>query len=184
MSQFKRILVPVDFSPCSDAAVEHAWQLGRVFGAEIHLVYVWKPSLFTATAESPGLSLTSFAATEAGDRMKGCLERLEGKGARVMGRLEQGDPEHVILELASRDGYDLIVMGTHGRTGVAHLVRGSVAEHVVRRAPCPVLTIHAPVEANSAPLENTGRPTQPLTPWFPGPAGSLGNGGASPRPRR
>jgi nucleotide-binding universal stress UspA family protein len=81
MSQFKRILVPVDFSPCSDAAVEHAWQLGRVFGAELHLVYVWKPSVFTATAASGGVSLSSFAASQAGDRMKRCLEGLEGRGA-------------------------------------------------------------------------------------------------------
>jgi hypothetical protein len=103
-----------------------------------------------------------------------------------MGRLEQGDPEQVILGLASRDGYDLIVMGTHGRTGVSHLVRGSVAEHVVRRAQCPVLTIHAPAEANGAPLDSpsTGRTSQPVTPWSPGLPGSPGNGEALPRPRR
>jgi nucleotide-binding universal stress UspA family protein len=56
-------------------------------------------------------------------------------------RVEQGDPSHTIVTLADSDGYDLIAMGTHGRSGFAHLLLGSVAEKVVRRASCPVLTV-------------------------------------------
>ena len=60
---------------------------------------------------------------------------------QILSAIEAGDPTRTVVEIADQDGYDLIVMGTHGRTGLSHLVLGSVAEQVVRRAKCPVLTV-------------------------------------------
>jgi nucleotide-binding universal stress UspA family protein len=69
------------------------------------------------------------------------LSEMRHLGVSVRGRLGSGDAANAILRMAEHESYDLIVMGTHGRTGLSHLVMGSVAEKVVARAPCPVLTI-------------------------------------------
>jgi nucleotide-binding universal stress UspA family protein len=150
MRELNRVLVPVDFSPCSDAAVGEAFDVARPRGAAIHLLHVWKASPFTMGGESPPTSLKSFALSEAGDKMKVYLAQLEGFGLEVRGRLAPGDPEEVILGIAESEGYDLIVMGMHGRHGPLHFLRGSVAEHVVRRATCPVLTVHSQRRAEAA----------------------------------
>jgi nucleotide-binding universal stress UspA family protein len=147
MYTLRRILVPVDFSPCSRAALDYAAFLGTHFGAAIDVLYVWQPPrsiwepLYPIEATQPALA--AFESTDAGQQMKEFLAHLDGRaGIRVRGRLETGDPYETILGVAVDDAYDLIVMGTHGRTGMSHLLLGSLAEAVVRRAPCPVLTVH------------------------------------------
>jgi nucleotide-binding universal stress UspA family protein len=142
-----RILVPVDFSACSLAAMEHALALAERFGSTIELLHVWSlpsglgPDEAVPLAGRSGETVSEYAESQASEFLQSMLFDLEERGARVRGTLERGEPVQAILQAAREGGHDLIVMGTHGRTGLAHLLRGSVAEQVVRRAPCPVLTI-------------------------------------------
>jgi universal stress protein A len=159
MLQLGRILVPVDFSPCSRSALEHAVHLAQKLGAEIEVLHVWEPPRYVipeVTVQMPGepqRTLMEFARSEAGKEMEGFLADFEGEGQpRVSGRLASGDPTEAIIDLAESGSYDLIAMGTHGRTGLSHLFLGSVAEKVVRRAKCPVLTIRSPEHGRSAEL--------------------------------
>jgi nucleotide-binding universal stress UspA family protein len=100
-------------------------------------------------------TLVELMRTEGGRKLEMLLKRLEERGLReVRGRLEAGPARQAIVESAAAGGYDLIVIGTHGRTGLAHVVLGSVAEWVVRHAPVPVLTVRsgmAPIQAAHAP---------------------------------
>jgi nucleotide-binding universal stress UspA family protein len=136
-----KILVPVDFSPQSKAAIEEAVKFGRAFDALVEVVHCWR----RASGEAPGAdtTLSEFGTTEDGKQMREYMEELEAQGVRVHGRLQlaHDEPARAIVELAETEGHDLIVMGTHGRTGVRHWLYGSVAEKVVRGAPCPVLTV-------------------------------------------
>jgi nucleotide-binding universal stress UspA family protein len=147
MPTIRRILVPVDFSACSRAALDYAAFLGERFGAAIDVLHVWEPPGYVGpevminVPGRTGLPLVEFARTEAGREMEKFLAALEErKIVEVNGRLETGMPVNMILSAAADRDYDLIVMGTHGRTGFM----GSVTERVVRRAPCPVLTLRAP----------------------------------------
>ena len=106
---------------------------------------MWPPS--AEPEDDSSKSLTSFAEGEVGSEMRGYLDRAEREGVRARGRLDYGDAEDHHPEWA--DDYDLIVMGTRGRSGVSHLLRPSVAEHVVRRANVPVLVIHARDDARA-----------------------------------
>jgi universal stress protein A len=135
-----RILVPVDFSPPSQAAVEEALFLAKRFGASVDLLYVWQVA--DGSSDPSNSSLARFAHSDVGPEMRRYLERAEEEGVMAIGRLANGQPEELILECAG--DYDLIVMGTRGRGTVSHLIEPSLAEHIVRRASVPVLTIHAP----------------------------------------
>jgi universal stress protein A len=157
MVRLARILVPVDFSGPSDAAVEEAIFIAQRFEASMELLHVWRPE--PSPDGEPAASLTSFVRSDVGHEMKKYLERAEAQGVDVRGRLAYGDPETLILECA--DDFDLIVMGTHGRNGVAHVLNPSLAEHVVRKANVPVLTIHAAPEramTSPAPVEALEEP--------------------------
>jgi nucleotide-binding universal stress UspA family protein len=138
----KKILVPVDFSPRARAAVEYALVLARHFEADVHLLYAVKEPVAVGVDEP--VVLWEFAHTRAGREMKRYLQEIEDVGVVVRGRLESGDTAEAILRVAAEERFDLIVMGTHGRTGLAHWVHGSIAEKVVRVAGCPVLTIRVP----------------------------------------
>lgn len=120
----REIVVATDFSESAQAALRIARDYARRFGARLHLLHVGWPG---ADLASPPL-----------------LRRLEAELApevRVVTAIESGSPAARIVEYAERHGADLIVLGTHGRTGVTRALLGSVAEHVVRTAPCPVLTV-------------------------------------------
>jgi len=163
MVRLARILVPVNFSGPSDAAVEEAIFIARRFEAQVELLHVWAPEPSPDPEVAAG-SLTSFARSDVGAEMRKYLEQVESQGVTVRGRLACGDPEQLILECA--DDFDLVVMGTRGRSGASHVLKPSVAEHVVRKANVPVLTIHAtpdrrvtaerpsesPTEAMAAPI--------------------------------
>lgn len=146
MKPFTHLLVPVDFSPYSSAAVRLAADIARRYDAKITLVHVYEP---IAYALPDGFALVSAEElTRALDQMKKQLETIkaeaEGAGApRVTITQEQGVAATEIVHLAREQKVDLIVMGTHGRKGLTHAVMGSVAERVVRSAPCPVLTLKA-----------------------------------------
>jgi nucleotide-binding universal stress UspA family protein len=142
-----KILVPVDFSPPAHAAVEEALFLAKRFGASIDLMHVWRSSP-SPNDDSPDASLNLFAHSDVGPEMRQYLERAEQEGVVATGRLAYGHPETLILDCAA--DYDLVVMGTRGRGAMSHLIEPSLAEHVVRRATVPVLTIHAAGAADAS----------------------------------
>ena len=135
---FARILVPTDFGPASEAALTYGRELAHRFDSALHLIHVTEnPFLRAGVADRRSLEDTAARwlqerLTEA-DRRKGAVAVVE----------QSDEPAKEILRYAKSTKIDLIVMGTHGRTGLARLALGSVAEAVVRAAPCPVLTMHA-----------------------------------------
>jgi nucleotide-binding universal stress UspA family protein len=149
MFNISKILVPVDFSECSRAALSHALSLAEQHGATIEALHVAEvPSLrgeLRVATESGTTSFREYALGAAQIELAGFLSGLSSaERARISSRVEVGRPRERILDRAEHERYDLIVMGTHGRTGRAHLLAGSVAESVVRSAPCPVLTVRGP----------------------------------------
>ena len=127
----KRILVPTDFSPHSDAALDYACDLAKESRAKLHLLHVMG-----------GKEGTNGAAERIRDRLEKLGASITAQNELVIDTIKDamsGDPHRVIVQYATDNNVDLIVMGTHGRTGLAHLTMGSVAERVLREAPCPVL---------------------------------------------
>jgi len=144
--KLKRILVPIDFSPTSLKALEHAADLAAPSKAELLLLSVVEP-LYPLMPDYDGVQSAALGRILDDHReaaRKG-LERLERRCAkrrlRVRSLVGTGRPFEVIGQAAKRQRADLIVIATHGRTGFSHLLTGSVAERVVRTAPCPVLTV-------------------------------------------
>jgi len=135
------ILVPVDFSECSLAAMEHAVALADVFGARVLFLHVIEPPAYglEVSLAHPGVDPEATAKVAA--MMASYVDRVKVAGLQVTWHLETGVPFAEINAAIERHGVDLVVMGTHGRTGLAHVLLGSVAERVVQHAPCPVLTV-------------------------------------------
>ena len=146
MINLKRILVPTDFSECSDAAVRYGLELARKFGATVHLLHVIQdPATQPWAAEGyvvPVLEALEEWQKDAQKRLEASIPEADRAKAIVWCVIASPFPE--ILRYATANDIDLIVMGTHGRGGVSHMVLGSIAEKVVRRAPCPVLTVRYP----------------------------------------
>ena len=153
MTRITRILVPTDFSATADAALEYAFGLAERFGASVQLLHVLDdPFVYEGMspeayiAEAP--MIRSAMLKEAREKLRHRAGTREPHGASIEAEVLFGHGARTIAEYAAERGVDLIVMGTHGRTGIAHLVIGSVAERLVRTAPCPVLTVrHADVKA-------------------------------------
>jgi nucleotide-binding universal stress UspA family protein len=150
VQMFRKILCPIDFGPHSLAALEMALNLARQNGATLYLLsvvpIVRDTGLMTPVAvePSPGLEQISRA------HLNKLARETIGATVPYETIVIVGDPGTKVLEVAAGTGVDLIVMGTHGRTGVKRLVLGSVAERVVRESPVPVLTVHASAEAVKA----------------------------------
>ncbi len=143
----KKILVPIDFSDAARAALEYAVAL-RATGGSIELFHVLErpsyfgPEILMVSGAEALASIEQFAAEQAEAELRLLVEQLGMRGvSNVHYRVTRGVPAERIVEEATE--FDLIVMGTTGRTGLAHLLAGSVAEKVVRLAPCPVLTVRA-----------------------------------------
>lgn len=140
-----KILVPTDFSETSAAAVKYAVALADAFGSELHLLHVmeqpiqWQMAAEVAMVSAPVNDAALRGQAEA--ELNGLLTREERAKYHAVTATETGAPFAAIVRYAKAQAIDLIVMGTHGRGAVAHLLIGSVAENVVRKAPCPVLTI-------------------------------------------
>jgi nucleotide-binding universal stress UspA family protein len=161
MRDIHRILVPVDFSECSRAALEAAALLAQRLGASIDVLHVWEtphyvgPEFLIREPGETGHPLQEAALTQAETEMDEFLSQFRQREEfRV--RLESGKPYETIIKLAGDGHFDAIVMGTHGRSGLRHLVLGSVAEKVVRTAPCPVMTIREPVHGEASVTEAPG----------------------------
>lgn len=135
-----RILVPIDFSECSRKALLYAIPLAKEHGAALTLLYVVPTQYTTYDYGGPNAPLLESQAFVAAEKQ---LRELQPDPAQVSSEVlvRIGSPEQDILEAARETDADLIVLSTHGRTGLRHLVMGSVAEQIVRRAPCPVLVV-------------------------------------------
>jgi nucleotide-binding universal stress UspA family protein len=143
-----RILVPTDFSETADVALAYAKQLATKMGASLHLLHVFTdPYAVAACAPEVYAAVPPEARERARDeahqRLFERLDSLEEQRFRGTRGMVRGLTAPQIVDYAVSQDIDLIVMGTHGRRGVAHLLLGSVAEHVVRTAACPVLTVRA-----------------------------------------
>jgi nucleotide-binding universal stress UspA family protein len=139
------MLVPTDFSPTSDIAFAYAVDMAARLGSAVHLLHVIDDASF-ATAYPDGFyvelpGLRNQLIDEATAKLQELAGRCATLGVEATFDVAVGRPARVIAEQATSRGSDLVVMGTHGRGGFAHLVLGSVAEHVVRTAPCAVLTV-------------------------------------------
>jgi nucleotide-binding universal stress UspA family protein len=140
--QLEKIMVPVDFSPSDEPALRYATSLARDGGATLLIVHAEEPPM----AYGAGEFYVGAADIETSDAIAARLEAILPPDTAVpyTHRLLTGEPAHQIVTLASEEHVDLIVMGTHGRSGLMRLLMGSVAESVVRLAPCPVFTLRDP----------------------------------------
>lgn len=140
----KKILVPVDFSDLTDQVVDLAVQLARAFQAELALVHVAPPEPEFIGYEPGPPSVRKAVAghvVEVHHRIHELDKRLEADGLKVTSLVVQGYTVDKILQEIGRLGADLVVMGSHGHGALHHLLVGSVAEGVLRKAPCPVLIV-------------------------------------------
>jgi nucleotide-binding universal stress UspA family protein len=140
MILLKNILVATDFGEAADVALTYGRQLARTFGANLHLLHVMENTFLRPIATDP---LALKAAMY--NRLQARLTAADRADLHARTIVEVSDqPADVIVEYANGFAIDLIVTGTHGRSGAAHVLMGSVAERVVRKAPCPVLTVRHP----------------------------------------
>jgi nucleotide-binding universal stress UspA family protein len=149
MIALKKILVATDFGEPSDAALAYGRELARTFNAEIEVVHVVENVLtrgFGAEGYVASYPELQQEVEDAADRQLTSLlspeDRQQLRGKTVL--LKSNSPAFTIVGYAKANDIDLIIMGTHGRGAIAHLLMGSVAERVVRTAPCPVLTVRHP----------------------------------------
>ena len=152
MSPFQKILAPFDFSEQSKHALQYAANLARRYEAPITLVHVCDADWFSVPE-----SFLLYTPSQLPQLMAGVEKQLEPVKHELLAAgvmqvktvVVQGTPYAEIVRIAEADQFDLIVMGTHGRTGLRRLLMGSVAEAVIREAPCPVLVYRAPHKQGS-----------------------------------
>jgi nucleotide-binding universal stress UspA family protein len=147
MIDFKRILVATDFSPSAERALELAMEIGRASGATITLFHAsWLPPAAFGDygAHAEGINWhADDVARAARKTLEDALARARARYPATESAVAFGEPWRAILEAITERNIDLVVMGTHGRRGLSHLVLGSVAEKIVRLSPVPVLTVTA-----------------------------------------
>ena len=147
--KLKKILCPTDFSENSEYALKYALTLAILSKAELQLLHVVEPisypqsaELFEPVLDEVELTMKMEAAFQ--KQLEDQVAALKSEYPKIRGKLVTGNTFLEIIQAARDEGVDIIVMGTHGRTGLAHVLIGSVAERVVREAPCPVLTVKHP----------------------------------------
>ena len=147
--EIKRVLVPVDFSDYSKNALTYAINFAKHFNAELHLINVVEPVIYPPDFSMGQIAIPSVD-LEMDKRAKEELENLSKKqipsGITTKIVVKTGKPFIEIIETAAEIDADLIIIATHGHSGVEHILFGSTAEKVVRKAPCPVLTLREPVK--------------------------------------
>ena len=141
MITLKKILVPTDFSEHSSKAIHYGAELAAKFGSELHLLHAIEmtPLLYGESAYFPPDSEAELekAAARQLDDLPDCATG----DLRIVRKVQHGHPFVEIIRYAKENEIGLIVLGTHGRGAIAHMLLGSVAEKIVRKAPCPVLTV-------------------------------------------
>ena len=154
MADYRVVVVPYDFSEHARAALHEAAKLSSRLGADLHLVHVVQSPMYLysfayageAAAVSPPIDMTEIR-EDALKSLREVASELDFGGNVESHVLEGVNIADAVRTTAEHLGADLIVMGTHGRTGLAHVFLGSVAERTLRTAPCPVLTVQAREEA-------------------------------------
>ena len=146
MINIKNVLCPIDYSVYSEKALQYAIEFAVKYGAKLYLLHVLDIRIYDIN--DPELYNVTVVDKETigklSDRLLKCVnEETKGRIA-VEAVVVQGVPFAEIIHAAKERKIDLIVLGTHGRTGISHAIMGSVAEKVVRKAPCPVLTVRHP----------------------------------------
>ena len=148
MVALKNVLVTTDFSEPSAVALRYGRELARMFGAKLHVLHVADSLLAAPGVEyypAPLLHMQSDIESVARKQLDELITNEDRSMLSVQPVVRTGpSAAAAIVEYAMKAGVDLIVMGTHGRTGLSHVIMGSVAERVVRTAPCPVLTVRYP----------------------------------------
>ncbi|MGA7720809.1 MAG: universal stress protein [Ignavibacteriaceae bacterium] len=147
--KIKRILVPIDFSDYSKSSLKYAVNFAKSFGAELFLIYVVEPIIYP-----PDFSMGQIAIPSLDLEMdKRAFEELNKLAVKEIPKeliantiVKTGKPFIEIIETAVEEKIDLIIIATHGHTGMEHILFGSTAEKVVRKAPCPVLTLREPIK--------------------------------------
>jgi nucleotide-binding universal stress UspA family protein len=146
MIALKTVLVPTDFSECSDAAIRYGRALAEAFGASLHLLHVvqdpYKQAWAAEGFAAPVTAMIVQCETQARTRLEETAATCAPVATTVATRI--GTPFYDIASYAAEMNVDLIVIGTHGRGPIGHMLLGSVAERTVRKAPCPVLTVRHP----------------------------------------
>jgi universal stress protein A len=150
MSQLiRKVLVPIDFSDYSKNALKYAAQFAQQFKAKMFLVYVVEPMIYPADFSMGQVAIpsTDIDLQKRGDEeLNNLAKSLIDPSVEVEIIIKTGKPFVEINETAIEKDIDLIIMASHGHTGVEHLLFGSTAEKVVRKAPCPVLTLREPIK--------------------------------------
>jgi nucleotide-binding universal stress UspA family protein len=166
----EKVLVPIDFSPASERAAQYGASLARRLSASLHLVHVLEPAAMVKGPfefyEPPSREFLDQLYWNTRSRLVALGSTLEGGFLRVSSEVRHGTPAESICAATIDYGADLVVMSTHGRSGLSHLLMGSVAEQVIRTSRCPVLVlrdcgqvhVHRPAVAEVAELEPVGQP--------------------------
>jgi nucleotide-binding universal stress UspA family protein len=145
MITFRKILYPTDFSESSLEALKYAVTFARDFKAQLVLMHVVNEKIFSEGLSLPRLeapeALGQEMAAEANRQLRMLIPASERVGLEVEMVILHGMPFLEIIRYAKANNVDLIVIGTHGRSGMEHIIFGSTAEKVVRKAPCPVLSV-------------------------------------------
>jgi nucleotide-binding universal stress UspA family protein len=147
---FQHILVPTDFSEYADYALDYAIEMAKMFQARVTVLYVFHVPSLALGEVSPTVMDDTLQAmeTNAQRQAQKALARVLNAGLQGDSVIVEGAPFQMIIDTAQEKEADLIVMGTHGRTGLTHILMGSVAERVVRMAPCPVLVTREAIDAS------------------------------------
>jgi nucleotide-binding universal stress UspA family protein len=146
--RLQRILLPTDFSDYSAVATKYACELATKFDAELHVLHTLETHLASTPGFAMGLALPQYLSESkvaAEKALTGVLDPQWAVGRKVVQAVVEGSPKVEIVRYARTQEIGLIVLATHGRSGLAHVIIGSVAESVVRTAPCPVLTVRPEV---------------------------------------
>jgi nucleotide-binding universal stress UspA family protein len=149
---FRVIVVPTDFSDHSLRALPYALGLAEKYGAEIKILYVNEPALQVSDMAWVGVDDRALKDEHVSDAHKN-MDRIARDqippGVSAEAVVRSGDSVEEIIQFAEESGADLIVMATHGRGGLSHILMGSTAEQVIRKAPCPVLTLKLPMQVTT-----------------------------------
>ena len=149
MLTFKKILVPIDFSEYSLQALKYVADLAKVFNSEVLLIYVVEPIIYPPDLSIGQIALPTLS-YQVDEKAKEELNRVAKEEldseTTVHTIVKLGKPYLEILEVAKAEDVDLIIISTHGHTGVEQILFGSTADKVVRKAPCPVLTLREPIK--------------------------------------
>jgi len=137
-------LVPLDFSESSDAALAFAVGLAKTIGARLELFHAYHLPIGVDYDLSLPVELLPRVRDAAAARLDEAAAKVRAEGVEARGHVAEGVASQAICDAAKRLGADLIVMGTRGRSGLEHVLLGSVAEHTLRIAPCPVITVPRP----------------------------------------